>query len=307
VEHVLEGLKAIAEETRLRLLVICHDHEFTVTELTKILGQSQPRVSRHLKLLCDAGILERFREQTFVLYRVSDRGEGAQLAHAILDLLDVNEEVFRLDQLRIRDIVADRAREAEKTLAHLPSSFHSIQAHKIDTDQVDGVILNATRNLPIGNLLDIGTGTGRMLRILGSRTDHAVGIDISPQMLRLARAQLSEAGLGKFSIRYGDMYHLDFPNHSFDTVTMDQVLADSEDPERVLEEACRLIRPGGNLIIVTYQSRAGSKRITNWKARIQDCLDHQNVLVSQAKRVKGGQGDVLVLVGKKPLVEEGIA
>ena len=307
MQHVLDGLKAIAEETRLRLVVICNNREFTVSELTRILGQSQPRVSRHLKLLCDAGLLERFREQNFVLYRVSQKGSGGQLAESILELLPLDHETLRLDRLRVQEVLQKRDKEAAETLAHLPVNFHGFKAHKIDESEVDQIILELTKKLKVGELLDIGTGTGRMLRLLGSKTDQAVGIDISPQMLRLARAQLSQAGLGKFSIRYGDMYHLDFPNGSFDTVTMDQVLTDAHEPLRVMEEASRLIRPGGNLVLVVYQDELKKRPMFKNRNEVKKRFNEYGLELSQLKTVSGGRGQVFIICGLKKLISEEIA
>ena len=307
MEQVLEGLRAIAEETRLRLLVICNNREFTVSELTRILGQSQPRVSRHLKLLCDAGLLERFREQNFVLYRVSQKGMGGQLSETILKLLPVENEVLRLDRLRIKEVLKERAIEAKETLDHLPIDFHGFKINKIDESRVDQIILDLTSHLQVGELLDIGTGTGRMLRLLSSRTNKAVGIDISPQMLRLARAQLSEAGLGKFSVRYGDMYHLDFPNASFDTVTIDQVLTEAHEPLRVLEEASRLIRPGGNLILVAYQDEACKDNLFSSRKDVKKNLADFDMDLNQLETVSGGRGQVVIICGRKRQTIAGIA
>ncbi|CAN5222424.1 hypothetical protein BH24PSE2_BH24PSE2_23780 [soil metagenome] len=243
---LLCALRAIAEPTRLRLLVICRAGELTVGEITRILGQSQPRVSRHLKLLCDAGLLERFREGHWVFYRLPTRGRGGAVAHAVLDLLSPDDETARLDRQRMSDVMSERARLASDSLG-MPGGEASVPDARIDA-----AITRAFGGTALGELLDIGTGSGRILRLLADRAEQATGVDISSEMLMIARTNLHAAGLQHCTVRRGNMYKLPFGNGSFDTITIDQVLSQAEQPALVLAEAARLLRPGGSLLVVDF-------------------------------------------------------
>jgi SAM-dependent methyltransferase len=252
MEAELEALKAVAEPTRLRLLALCARGELSVTELTEVLGQSQPRVSRHLKVLCSAGLLDRFREQNWVYYRVPLGGPGAKLARGLLRLLPADDPLLRLDRERLERVLA---RRAEQLRGELAGSAAPAPAG------VDARIVDLMAGEALGELLDIGTGTGRMLRLLGVSAETAVGIDISREMLLLARSNLHAAGLEHLSVRQGNMYQLRFAEGSFDTVTIDQVLYQAEQPGEVLREAARVLRPGGRLLLVEFltgDARAGA-------------------------------------------------
>src|SRR5215813_6996054 len=215
MDHLLTLLRAAAEDTRLRILALAAREDLTVSDYVHVLGQSQPRVSRHLKLLVEAGLLERFREAQFTRFRLVTGGDDAAL---------VREFVRRLDPKHPR-IAADR--EIERALAHhLP--------------------LSARR------LLDIGTGTGRLLEVLAPKVERAVGIDQSREMLALARANLARAGIDNAEIRQGDMYALPFEADSFDVVTIHHVLHYADDPAAALTEAARVVRPGGVVLVVDF-------------------------------------------------------
>lgn len=243
MKSALEAFKAVAEPSRLRLLALCARGELTVTEVTEVVGQSQPRVSRHLKVLCAAGLLDRFREQNWVYYRVPLGGRGAELARGLLRLLPQDDPVLRLDRERLERVLAHRAEQlrGRKLGDAVPTPAG-----------VDARIVDLMAGEALGDLLDIGTGTGRMLRLLGVAADTAVGIDISREMLVLARSNLHAAGLDHLSVRQGNMYQLRFADGSFDTVTIDQVLYQAEQPAEVLREAARVLRPGGRLLLVEF-------------------------------------------------------
>jgi ArsR family transcriptional regulator len=243
MERALDAFKAVAEPTRLRLLALCARGELTVTELTEVLDQSQPRVSRHLKVLCGAGLLDRFRESNWVYYRMPLAGPGAELARGLLRLLPEADALLRLDRERLERVLARRAEliGREEAGDSLPAPAG-----------VEARITALMAGESLGELLDIGTGTGRMLRLLGVTASSAVGIDISRQMLVVARSNLHAAGLDHLSVRQGNMYQLRFADASFDTVTIDQVLYQAEQPAEVLREAGRVLRPGGRLLLVEF-------------------------------------------------------
>jgi SAM-dependent methyltransferase len=243
MNRALDAFKAVAEPSRLRLLALCARGELTVTEVTEVVGQSQPRVSRHLKVLCAAGLLDRFREQNWVYYRVPLGGPGAKLARGLLSLLPGDDPLLRLDRERLERVLARRAEQVRG---------QEIGAAVPTPAGVDARIVDLMAGEALGELLDIGTGTGRMLRLLGVAADTAVGIDISREMLVLARSNLHAAGLDQLSVRQGNMYQLRFADGSFDTVTIDQVLYQADQPIEVLREAARVLRPGGRLLLVEF-------------------------------------------------------
>lgn len=251
---LLEGLKAAAEPTRLRLLSLCAAGELTVSEITQILGQSQPRVSRHLKVLRRAGLLQRYREQHWVYHRVPLQGSGAKVARSVLVLLSDEDPQLQLDRQRLEAVLDKRAETARHLIARDRITLGTLgDVAKIEDEaSMDALILKALDGDDLGELLDIGTGGARMLRLLGDQSSRAVGIDISRPMLMLARSNLHAAGLDHLMVRHDNMYQLRFSDDSFDTVTIDQVLFQAAEPGDVLGEAARVLRPGGRLLLVEF-------------------------------------------------------
>jgi ubiquinone/menaquinone biosynthesis C-methylase UbiE/DNA-binding transcriptional ArsR family regulator len=256
MESVLAGLRAAAEPTRLRLLALCARAELTVSELTQILGQSQPRVSRHLKLLCDAGLLDRLREGSWVFYRLSRRAAASHLARLLAGLVPEDDPIVALDRQRLEQIKRARAEAAAAYFRANAAQWGRIRSLYVDESEVERALLDLVPAGETSALLDIGTGTGRMLEILAPRAEHAVGIDTSREMLTIARVNLERAGLRNCSIRQGDMYQLPLPGASFDTVIIHQVLHYADRPASVIEEASRVLRPGGSLLIVDFAPHA---------------------------------------------------
>ena len=240
---LLLGLKAAAEPTRLRLLRICAQGELTVGEITRVIAQSQPRVSRHLKILCDAGLLVRFRERHWVFYRVPLGGPEALLVEHVLQTLSMQDPEFLVDQQRLGEVLDERAKLASDYAA-------DIEAPAVSDEQLSAAVRVVLKSRKVGDLLDIGTGTGRLLRMLGETADQAVGVDISSEMLLVARANLQAAGLSHCMVRHANMYKLPFTNASFDTVTIDHVLDDADEPAVAVAEAARILRPTGCLLLI---------------------------------------------------------
>jgi 2-polyprenyl-3-methyl-5-hydroxy-6-metoxy-1,4-benzoquinol methylase len=249
LDSLLQGLKASADCTRLRLLNLCAAGELSQAELTDILGQSQPRVARHLRILCEAGLLDRFRERHRVLYRLARRGPSGGLAAAVLGQFPKADALLDPDRVRLESLKARQASQASQLLQGL-SSHWSVAATPEDEARIRGAILNMLTDCRIGALLDIGTGTGRMLRLLSSLAREAVGVDLSSDMLAVARHSLEQAGLDHCMVRHANMYQLPFSAGSFDTVSLDEVLGQAEDPARVIAEAARILRPNGYLLVV---------------------------------------------------------
>jgi ubiquinone/menaquinone biosynthesis C-methylase UbiE len=252
MEQLLAGLRAAAEPTRLRLLALCAQGELTVGEFTQILGQSQPRVSRHLKLLCEAGLLERFREGTHAFYLVAKDGPCAPLARQIVDLLPANDPTVALDLERLATIKQVRAEQAAKYFRENAPRWDQMRSLYIDEGQVEHALLDALPQGAMEELIDVGTGTGRILELLAPRVKRAVGVDLSREMLAVARANLEKAGLRNVAVRHGDMYQLPWPSASFDLATIHQVLHFADDPEGAIAEVARVLRPGGRLVIVDF-------------------------------------------------------
>ena len=243
IDQVVQALKGLAEPTRLRLLALLAHGELTVGEVCRIVGQSQPRVSRHLRLLTEAGFLDRFREQQCVYYRTPAAGARAAWVHQLQAGLDADDPALRRDRVRMAVVLGDRGRLAAGVLAVAGPD----DPEEAGLRELLSVELGSTS---LGRLLDIGTGAGRMLEILGGQATHALGIDLSAPALRLARARVHGRGLAHCEFHRGDMYALPFEAGEFDTVTINRVLAGAEKPAAVLLVAARALRNGGRLLVV---------------------------------------------------------
>ncbi|BCW88721.1 2-methoxy-6-polyprenyl-1,4-benzoquinol methylase, mitochondrial [Alphaproteobacteria bacterium SO-S41] len=253
---LLEGLKAVAEPTRLRLLALLTRAELTVTEITQVLKQSQPRVSRHLKLMVEAGLLRRFPEGTWVFYRLAEDGEAAGLARAVTALIDADDPVLSEDTARLETIRKARADEAAAYFAANASHWDEIRTLYLPEDAVERAIAALLGEKRIGTLLDLGTGTGRILEVLSPLAERAIGIDTSHEMLGMARANLERAGVQNVQVRYGNILRLD-PGAlgvvpQADVAVLHHVLHFFEHPQEVVVQAARLLAPGGRMLIADF-------------------------------------------------------
>jgi SAM-dependent methyltransferase len=259
-ERLLLQLKTLADPVRMRLVALCRHGECSVAELTEVTGQSQPRVSQHLKKLCEAGLLERFRDGKRVYYRIPAPRGSALARRALLELIPATDATMQADALRLHQIRGDDRPGRAQPQAMVAEADRAI--HR--------ALLDLTVTAPIGDLLDIGCGRGRMLKLLASRAHRAVGVDIDATARQLARAELMLAGLPNCSLRQGDMHRLPFEDREFDTIILDDVLGESGQPVRALVEAKRLLRPGGRLFLlqrVRDQSAAQlQKALAQWSA-----------------------------------------
>ena len=245
-------LKAAGEETRLRLLALLAEAELTVTELTDILRQSQPRISRHLRLLAESGLVVRFREGSWAFFRLAEHGAKAELARVLAAQLDPDDPVRARDRERLALVGAARATAAQGYFrAHAAEWDRIRRLHAADA-AVEGEIQAVLADRPFRSLLDLGTGTGRMLELLGPELERGLGIDLSLDMLALARARLDRAGLRQCSVRQGDIYDLALPRDSFDVVIVHQVLHYLDDGARAIREAARVLRPQGRLLVIDF-------------------------------------------------------
>ena len=246
------ALKAAGEETRLRVLALLAEAELTVSDLTDILRQSQPRISRHLKLLAEAGLIERFREGTWAFFRLAEHGGGAELARALLERLDPADHTIARDRARLASVRQARAAAAQAYFRAHAAEWDRIRKLHVADDAVEDAIRAALAGKPFRSLLDLGTGTGRMLELYGPEIERGLGLDLSLDMLLLARDRLERAGLKHCSVRQGDIYDLPLGNDSFDVVILHQVLHFLDDGARAIKEAARVLRPGGRLLVVDF-------------------------------------------------------
>ena len=249
MDRLVAMLRAAGDPTRLRLLLLLREAELTVSELIEIVGQSQPRVSRHLKLLGEAGLLERFKEGSWVFYRAADRGMGADLTHTLTALAGEHSA----DRARLAQVREARAARAAAYFKANAAEWERIRGLHAPDKEVEAAIL---ARLPerIGSLLDVGTGTGRMLELLAPRAARAIGLDVSPEMLAIARDRLAgTANAANIQVRLGDLYRLPFDSGAgFDAVLFHQVLHYLDDPGAAVAEAARVMAPGGHLLIADF-------------------------------------------------------
>ena len=236
-EQLISHLKAFADPIRLRLLALCVRGECTVSELTQVMRQSQPRISQHLKQLCDAGLLERFRDGHFVYYRVPLGSRQASQRRRLFALLPTDEPAYERDFDQLCGL------RAKQGLA-VPEKDDDALRH------LHHALIELTVAMPLGDLIDIGSGQGRILKLLGSRAQRAVGVDIDADARQLARAELLLAGIENCSLRNGNMYELPFADGEFDTVILDGVLGNAEHPMIAIQEARRILKCAGRLLIL---------------------------------------------------------
>jgi ubiquinone/menaquinone biosynthesis C-methylase UbiE/DNA-binding transcriptional ArsR family regulator len=276
VDAVLDTLRAIGEETRLRVVALLRHAELTVTDLTEILGQSQPRVSRHLKLLVDAGVIEKHREGAWAFFHLVDSGPGLSILDGALATLDLDDPVMSADRDRLASVRARRATAAHQYFDRIAPIWDEERSLHAAEDAVEDAIIEAVGTGSVGRLVDLGTGTGRILQLLGSRATRAVGIDSSHSMLAVARANLERSGVERYELRQGDVYSPPVDAATFDLVVIHQVLHYLDDPGRAVAEAARLVAPGGRLLVVDFAPHR-HEFLRDAQAHRRLGFDHQQV------------------------------
>src|ERR1700757_3506682 len=245
-------LKAAGEPTRLRILALLGEAELTVSDLTESLRQSQPRLSRHLRLLTEAGLVDRFREGSWAFFRLGERGGTAELARTLIGRLKTDDVIVLRDRERLTAVRASRAATAQNYFRRHAAEWDRIRRLHVADDAVESAIRAALADKPIRSLLDLGTGTGRMLELFANDIQRGLGLDLSLDMLALARNRLDRAGLKHCSVRHGDIYDLALPRDSFDVVIIHQVLHFLDDSGRAIREAARVLRPGGRILVIDF-------------------------------------------------------
>jgi ubiquinone/menaquinone biosynthesis C-methylase UbiE/DNA-binding transcriptional ArsR family regulator len=257
MEHLVGMLRAAGDATRLRLLLLLLEAELTVSELTEILGQSQPRVSRHLKLLCEAGLLQRFKEGAWVFYRAADRDGAATFARTLAELAGAGEDVTLADdRRRLARVRTARAEQAAAYFTANAPQWERIRSLHVPEQDVEKAVVSLLGQERLENVLDAGTGTGRMLELLAPHIGRGIGLDESADMLAIARDRLAKAGATHCQVRRGDVYRLPFADggahNGFDAILFHQVLHYLDDPQAALREAIRVAKPGGRILIADF-------------------------------------------------------
>jgi ArsR family transcriptional regulator len=250
LDTLVDVLKTVGEPTRFRLLALLSRGDLTVTDLTEILGQSQPRISRHLKLLAEDGLIDRYQEGAWAYFRLQQDGAGAVLVRKLLGTAAADDPVLLRDGERLSAVKRQRAERAQAYFSRNASEWDELRRLHASDHAVEQALLRLVGTAPIDSLLDLGTGTGWILQLLAPRYRRAIGVDASRDMLSVARANLDKAGILKASVRHADILNLPLEGQDFDVVTIHQVLHFLDQPELAIGEAARILRPGGRLLIV---------------------------------------------------------
>ena len=306
-----DRFQALADPTRLRVVALLRLMELSVGELAQVLGQSQPRVSRHLKILADAGVLERRKEGSWVFLTLAD----PERVEPLFELVDcwadaATRALFASDAARTESIRADRAEAANRHFAEIAERWDQIRSLHVAESEVERAI-EKTLGRRLGRLVDVGTGTGRMIELFGPRASQAVGIDRSSDMLRLARAKLEAAGI-QSSLRQGDMYALPLADGSADSIIIHQVLHYAHSPAAAIAEAGRVLAPGGTLLVVDFAAHGRDElRLTDAHIRLgfedevmAGWFAAAGLEVDHVQHLKGGELTVTLWRGVKAAIPQ---
>ena len=307
-----DRFQALADPTRLRIVVLLRLMELSVGELAQVLGQSQPRVSRHLKILADAGVLERRKEGSWVFLTLAEP-DRVEPMFALVDAWadPTTKALFASDAARIETIRAERAEAANRYFAGHAEVWDQIRSLHVAESEVERAIDFALGKRSLGRLVDIGTGTGRMIELFGPRPSHAIGVDRSSDMLRLARVKLEAAGIAS-SLRQGDMYALPLGDQSAETIVIHQVLHYAHSPAAAIAEAARVLAPGGTLLVVDFAAHE-REELRERDAHIRLGFEDEvmtawfasaGLEVDQIKHLKGGELTVTLWRGVKAAIRQ---
>lgn len=300
----LVALKAVGEETRLRILALFKNGELTVTELVLVLRQSQPRISRHLRLLCEAGLLERHREGTWIFYRLVDSDEIAKLANSIMEYIPYSDQLLQHDQERLIEVKQERDKKAAIYFQENAKNWNEIRSLYVPEKQVEELLLEITSDMEINDLLDVGTGTGRMLELFSKRAAHGVGIDLSRDMLAIARSHLEQKEINHMQVRQGDMYDLALKDNSMDLVLFHQVLHFADDPLAAIKETSRILRKNGCVIIIDFlphtmeilREEHAHRRLGFSGVEVKEWCAATGLVLDSIQKMKGSELDIAIWV-----------
>ncbi len=252
MDELLAGLKAVAETTRLRILCVLSHGELNVTELTYVLGQSQPRVSRHLKLMAESGLISRHKEGNWVLFRMREEGRSGALAKALVELLPSGDSLLAGDLARLQEVRRQRSETASAYFDQSAVDWAKLRSLHVLEAEVENAMLGVLGAQKFSTVVDLGTGTGRVLELLHSRASQLYGLDANREMLAIARSNLERQNMRNVQVRQADIYALPFADGFADLVTVHQVLHFLDEPQRAIMEARRILSPNGRLLIVDF-------------------------------------------------------
>jgi len=308
MDHILKGLRAAAEPTRLRILGLCAHAELTVSDLMEVLGQSQPRVSRHLRLLVESGLLQRNQEGPWAWYRLPESGSGAELAQTLVDLIPEDDKRHTADLTRLQAISEEWTNRVSDYFSRHAEDWEQIRALHTDQQRVDKALETMLADKPIDSLLDIGTGAGHVLLLLGQQLETAIGIDRSREMLSVARHKLFRAGLRNCQVRQADMMVLPFDGDSFSVAVMNMTLHFADRPEQAIKEAARVLSGGGKLIIVDFASHdlttLQDEQAHRWlgfdDTQMEEWFRKAGLIPGRPRRLHGGELTVVLWNAERP-------
>jgi ubiquinone/menaquinone biosynthesis C-methylase UbiE/DNA-binding transcriptional ArsR family regulator len=249
---ILSAFKAVADGSRLRMLVLLAQAELAVTDLTRLLRQSQPRVSRHLKVLTDAGLIARHKEGAWVFYRLAASEATGEVAQILAGLAARDSADVARDAVRLAELMRERAAAADAFFATNAVSWDALRSLHVAEAEVERAMMQALVPRKPKSLLDIGTGTGRVLEVMAPYIERGMGIDVSREMLNMARVKLEQQHLGHCQVRQGDMYDLPKDAGGFDAITFHQVLHYADDPRAAVQEAAKVLSPHGRIVVVDF-------------------------------------------------------
>jgi ArsR family transcriptional regulator len=302
VSQALPIFRALADATRLRILQLVRRMELSVGELAQVLGQSQPRVSRHVKILCDAGLLERRKEGSWVFVALGAPTAVAPVA-AALDAWDADDHWTHADAARLQAVRADRAAAAAQWFEAHAREWDAIRSLHVAESEVEAAIAALLGEAPVGTLVDIGTGTGRMLELFGHQAAQALGVDRSSEMLRLARAKLGNAA----ELRQADLYQLPLADGAADVAILHHVLHFTAAPDAAIAEAARVLGPGGRLLIADFaphdreelRARDAHTRLGFADDQIAGWFAAAGLTLARVEMLEGGELTVKLWLGRK--------
>ncbi|WP_183986935.1 ArsR/SmtB family transcription factor [Sphingomonas jinjuensis] len=302
----LDIFRALADATRLRIVALLRSMELSVGELAQVLGQSQPRVSRHVKILVDAGLAERRKEGSWVFVALCRDAATAPVVAALDAWAKIESDHWAVaDAARLTAVRADRASAAASWFEAHADQWDAIRSLHVAESQVEAAMQAALGDQPLGTLIDIGTGTGRMLELFGTRAAHALGIDRSSEMLRLARVKL--AGRGNTELRQADLYALPMADGEADVAILHHVLHYAQQPGAAIGEAARVLAPGGRLLIVDFAShdreelrqRDAHVRLGFGDAQVEGWFANAGLRMARLDTLEGGELTVKLWLGRK--------
>ncbi len=312
-DQALAALRGAGEATRLRILALLAGAELNVKDLTQILAQSQPRISRHLKLMAEASLITRFREGSWVFFRAADSGPEGTLARAIVGSLDPADLTLARDRARAEAVQKARAEAAQSYFKAHAAEWDSIRTLHVAESQVEAAMDEALGEGPFERLVDLGTGTGRILELFGPRAKKVLGFDLNHDMLAYARMKLERAGLSQAQVRHGDLYNVPLPDEAADAVVLHQVLHFLDDPASAVAEAARVLAPGGKLLVVDFapheleflREQSAHRRLGFGRDQLGRMLEGAGLKLERFRELSPGPAEGKLIVslwlGQKPV------